>query len=1022
MMLLSEPRWYGYGSRAEDADFATFGDTLTELNAYRPTVAIGRTLVSIAQDPGAYLEVMAAAYRQQVLVDNTYAREEAITRAIDRRIADVERATGVTLDNYMRGASLGDISTMAGFELPVEQLDDRPAESARDFFHRRLQELAESFPDQAHLIRPDISIEDDARALARGSAEALEAALGREQVTGLGGVAATLVGSIGGSFRDPLQVATLFIGGGAGTAGSVALRIGQVALREAAINTGVVALMQPRVQAWREEAGLRAGVVPALENLGLAALFGAIPGGAIQGVRELKGPAKRAVEKLAGGTATPAETKRATDALNVPLSDHDAAALRGAAAEPDAPPPLKDVPADLDVEITNQAVRHAEAPDLFPPPEIALAVPPRPQSQTRVIDEALPGESAKVDGKPVAFTSFDPRAIGTDASAFQFKGGTDAAGVSERLRGVSEWDPLASGKVFVFERRAGKRVIADGHQRLALAQRLIGEGGADDITLHGYLYREADGWTPADVRALAAKKNMQEGSGDALDVARILRERPDILDGALPVTGPMMRSAVALARLSDEAFGMVVNGVVPPGHAAAVGAMVPDPAQHAAVLADLVRLKPETEREAKLAIGEIMAAGFRAEEQVDLFGAAETTRSLLAERIKVLDAAMAALIRDKKLFGTLAEKADAIEDAGNVLVRDANAARAMDAAALQDLLSRLARRTGPVSDALNRAASALANGGKPREAAEGFLDEVRALLDRDGLAGLLGEPKLKPAQTVEPASAEAAAAAERANAERYGLLSDEAPALERAEAVLSALKPAEPDMQQTPLTQWRALVEAGAAPDELAAARTALRQAAGFKRIAGRLADLVRLVEKDIPALRAAADEAALADAEAKITRLADALLAPAEERGAKAAPAAETRQTEPAATELPAPADAAPESPGGPGGLPGEQAPGADLFGPVERLADPAAQLAIPGIEPAGPRPRPDRRANLPPPRGGLFDEQARAQQDLLDTLGGPVLARKDTPDVRLTSLSEALAEADRPAYHADIIDACKD
>ncbi len=44
---------------------------------------------------------------------------------------------------------------------------------------------------------------------------------------------------------------------------------------------------------------------------------------------------------------------------------------------------------------------------------------------------------------------------------------------------------------------------------------------------------------------------MQEGSGDAIDAARVLRDRPDLADGALPTSAPMMRQALALARLSD---------------------------------------------------------------------------------------------------------------------------------------------------------------------------------------------------------------------------------------------------------------------------------------------------------------------------------------------------------------------------------------------------------------------------------------------------------------------------------------
>jgi len=187
-------------------------------------------------------------------------------------------------------------------------------------------------------------------------------------------------------------------------------------------------------------------------------------------------------------------------------------------------------------------------------------------------------------------------------------------------------------------------------------------------------------------------------------------------------------------------------------------------------------------------IGEVMAAGFRAAQQINLFGATDATRSLMGERVKILDIAMAGLARDKKLFGTLAEKADAIEAVGNQLVRAGNDRRARDAAQLGEMLAKLARVSGPVSDALNRAAAQMADGTLPKaKAADAFIDEVRALLDRDGLVGLLAPPELKPALKVEPATKEALTAAETANAAR----------MESAESISGGPAPPLPENRNT---------------------------------------------------------------------------------------------------------------------------------------------------------------------------------------------------------------------------------
>jgi predicted kinase len=752
---------------AEPGGNKSFGSSLAEMfDGGNPVKTDVGTMFGFGVDdspqPAPWARVLRAAVRNQEIVDNTYARQDALAEALDRRIADVESATGVTLQNYARRPPA--ISTMAGFT------EEENADTGREDFYKKLAELQESFPQHAAKIRAGVPAEDDARGAAFAAGRELQAAMDDPELSAGGLLFGALGGGIAGSFRDPLQVSTLFAGGGAGTAANVGLRIGQVALREGLISAGVVAAMQPNVQAWRAEAGLESGVVPALENVGLAFLFGAIPGAVIEGGRALKPASFEMFERVLAGTATPAEVDRVTRELGSVLGSSDAAALRGAVREADRPtdPPPPGVARDSHEEIVAQAVRHAEDPVNQPPPELELALPVRPPDQVRVIDEAVPNNiNETVQGKPVEFMRLDPRALTTDAATFQYKGNSDAAGVTDRLRHVTQWDATASGKGFVFERADGTRVIADGHQRLGLAKRLIGEQPDAPITIDAFVFREKDGWNAADVRALAAKKNMQEGSGDALDAARILRDRPDILDGSLPVSGPMMKNAIALARLSDEAFGMAINGVVAPNYAAAVGAMVPDPLQHAAVMADLVRFAPETEREARLLIGDVMASGFTAEEQISLFGAAPAARSLMGVRVKTLDAALQGLLRDKKLFGTLADKADAIESAGNVLARGVNEQRASDAARLAELVTRLAQRTGPVSDALNRAAAKVAEGAKPAAAADGFLDDLRALLDRDGLNALLASPELKPAQAIEPATPEALVAAETASAERF---------------------------------------------------------------------------------------------------------------------------------------------------------------------------------------------------------------------------------------------------------------
>ncbi len=780
--LLSEPS-EGPVTFAEPGASSSFSQKLAEGmdmagRANRNILSGARTAAGAFIDPlvhpKPYAEIFSAADRQTQFVDNSVGQLNAMQEAADRRIATVQEQTGVQLHNpFAQGYYLDAQRRYDDMRARGEDVGPRGptvAKLQRNIFNEKLDDVAQQFPDKAPALQFYQPIEDQARAIGESVATDSKQA-GNLDVNPIARLGFGLAGGLWGARRDPLMVGALFAGPGGGAGASAVARIASGAIKQGLYNAGLSALEQPTVQNWRRQLGEDHGVMPAIENVGLSFLFGAIPGAGIEGFKELRGPAREALARVLAGKPKAGDVEAATEALKMPMTPQDTAAAHVGEVEPKlaaaAGEPARETESHAAAVV--QAIRHSEDPVNEPAPDLPFTAAKRPADQLKIIDEAEPaktGDREMVDGKPVTFERFDPKKLTTDATTFQYKGGADLGGLTDRLRSVTQWDPTASGKAFIFERADGTQIVADGHQRLGLANRIAENDAGARPKLDGFLFREADGWTPANVRALAAKKNMQEGSGDALDAARMLRDRPDILDGALPVSSPMMKTAINLARLSDEGFGMTVNGVVPPGQAAAVGAMVPDTLQHAAVMADLARLRPETEREARLLITEIMGAGFRAEHQINLFGAGEATRSLMGERVKTLDAALQALVKDKKLFGTLSEKADAIEEAGNRLARGVNEQRASDAAALSDLVARLAQRTGPVSDALNRAAARVAEGEKPAAAADAFLGELRNLLDRDGLPALLATPELRPRAVVEPGTAEGLAVAEVAAAER----------------------------------------------------------------------------------------------------------------------------------------------------------------------------------------------------------------------------------------------------------------
>ncbi len=349
-----------------------------------------------------------------------------------------------------------------------------------------------------------------------------------------------------------------------------------------------------------------------------------------------------------------------------------------------------------------------------------------------------PGDDAQASG----IVSFDPRDIGVDAAAYQFKMGGDQYGVTERLQGERIWDARAAVGVIVHERLDGSRWIADGHQRLGLARRLM-DRGHDPITLQGFLLREIDGVSVEDARALAALRNIRQESGTPLDAAKILRDRPELARELGSRSRPFMAQATALADLAPGPFQAVVNEVIPSNFGAIVGRVIPDDDRMQGVaIAALAKANPANETQAESIVRDIRRLGLeRAAEnaQLDLFGDGfDLRQTVISERARVIDRVMKDARADRAIFNKLQRDADTIEGAGNVLDRDANTTRADLADQTLARLLILADQPGPVRDAIDAAARALRAGAGLDDAAREVADALGQPAGRaaaDGPAG-----------------------------------------------------------------------------------------------------------------------------------------------------------------------------------------------------------------------------------------------------------------------------------------------
>ena len=325
---------------------------------------------------------------------------------------------------------------------------------------------------------------------------------------------------------------------------------------------------------------------------------------------------------------------------------------------------------------------------------------------------------------------FKPGDIQVDAKLFQFKEGGDEFGVTPEYQGVTQWDPSLAGQIAVYEFADGSQFIADGHQRLGLAKRIMSKDPSQDITIYGTKIRQVDGITPESAMVSAAMANIVNGKGTIFDAVKIARLAPERFDSpSIKQSAAFVRRAKELVRLSDEAYGLALNGIVPDNYAAIVGRLVDDPDMQLAAMKALAQVKPGNEFQADSIIRQIMEAGLTIEKTTDLFGEQAIASALYLERAKILDAAVSKLKKDKSAFAQITKNQVRLEDEGNQLATENNKKRLLEDGQAIQILQTQANRKGELSDALTDAAKFAKSTGRYGEAADSFVESVRRSVD-----------------------------------------------------------------------------------------------------------------------------------------------------------------------------------------------------------------------------------------------------------------------------------------------------
>lgn len=489
------------------------------------------------------------------------------------------------------------------------------------------------------------------------------------------------------------------------------------------INTGVEAAKYPEIKSWQEKVtGKEYGFEEFLKHekevaIGTIALTGAFEGVTKipyrKGYRWTKDTMLEGVEKLqdvytkkfGGDPAAKAEAMKDINAIKAQDEIDEFTSKSN---------PLADDAGDIEhtkrLSQVNEGIKTGNFSKL--PQESPTAKP---------ITDIHYFERGKVNIK-----SYDPAEIKVDAETFQFKAGGDAEGVTERLKGVTQWDPISANTGVVYEKANGETFIVDGHQRLALAKRIKETDPSQKIEFIAFPLREVDGVSIEEARVIAAMKNIREGTGTAIDAAKVLKLDPEMI-GNLPPQSSLVRQAGGLIKLSDDAFRLINNQVIPEHYGAIVGNIMTDPTEQIAAIEMLKRLDPSNVRQAEQIVRQMKDTGFVKSTQESLFGDEVISESLLLERAKILDAGSKLFKTDKQLFQSLTDNANKIEESGNILDRNNNATNEEIYAKAIEITKANANIKGPISESLTRLAREFKEGGGKglQGYARQFADDVR---------------------------------------------------------------------------------------------------------------------------------------------------------------------------------------------------------------------------------------------------------------------------------------------------------
>ena len=327
--------------------------------------------------------------------------------------------------------------------------------------------------------------------------------------------------------------------------------------------------------------------------------------------------------------------------------------------------------------------------------------------------------------------AMDPRLIEADPARFQFKSATGGkTGTGELLKDLKAYDRPSGGTIAVWHDPAdGKTYVVNGHHRLELAKRT-------NAPLVDVRYLQVK--TAPEAYAAGALLNIREGSGTPIDAAKVFRglgvTPQELEDRGVSLRGKVAHDGMALAQLAPSIFDKVVQGELPIERAVMIGEMLPDHQQQKQALDLLGSGKSMTNGQAHELI-RFAANAPEVEEEPEnfnLFGEDTIKRNLIKEKAEVSDYIRQQLSQTRRIFSATGQQGNAekLAQSGNVIKAEENARIAQETAQVEAVYDKLSLSSGPISDALNEAATRLANGEPAAKVKQDALEQVKRAVNQ----------------------------------------------------------------------------------------------------------------------------------------------------------------------------------------------------------------------------------------------------------------------------------------------------